>query len=82
MDLAIREADGVKIRFAEAGQGGSETVVLTSPGRRVCWPSERYGTAWPSSSISSRSTFRVLVSPSVSSTCCRRRQWGPSFCSW
>ena len=33
MDLAIREADGVKIRFAEAGQGGSETVVLTSP-----WP--------------------------------------------
>jgi pimeloyl-ACP methyl ester carboxylesterase len=33
MDLAIREADSVKIRFAEAGQGGSETVVLTSP-----WP--------------------------------------------
>ena len=33
MDLAIREADGVRIRFAEAGQGGSETVVLTSP-----WP--------------------------------------------
>src|SRR5271156_1547498 len=33
MDLAIREADGVKIRFAEAGQGRSETVVLTSP-----WP--------------------------------------------
>jgi pimeloyl-ACP methyl ester carboxylesterase len=33
MDLAFREADGVKIRFAEAGQGGSETVVLTSP-----WP--------------------------------------------
>ena len=33
MDLAIREADGVKIRFAEDGQGGSETVVLTSP-----WP--------------------------------------------
>jgi pimeloyl-ACP methyl ester carboxylesterase len=33
MDLAIREADGVKIRFAEAGRGGSETVVLTSP-----WP--------------------------------------------
>ena len=33
MDLAIREADGVKIRFAEAGQGASETVVLTSP-----WP--------------------------------------------
>jgi pimeloyl-ACP methyl ester carboxylesterase len=33
MDLSMREADGVKIRFAEAGQGGSETVVLTSP-----WP--------------------------------------------
>jgi pimeloyl-ACP methyl ester carboxylesterase len=33
MNLAIREADSVKIRFAEAGQGGSETVVLTSP-----WP--------------------------------------------
>jgi pimeloyl-ACP methyl ester carboxylesterase len=33
MDLAIREADGVRIRFAEAGKGGSETVVLTSP-----WP--------------------------------------------
>jgi pimeloyl-ACP methyl ester carboxylesterase len=33
MDPAIRRADGVKIRFAEAGQGGSETVVLTCP-----WP--------------------------------------------
>ncbi|MCU1493205.1 MAG: hypothetical protein JWO62_969, partial [Acidimicrobiaceae bacterium] len=33
MNPAIREADGVKIRFAEAGQGGSETVVMTSP-----WP--------------------------------------------
>ena len=33
MDLAIRNADGVKIRFAEAGQGASETAVLTSP-----WP--------------------------------------------
>jgi pimeloyl-ACP methyl ester carboxylesterase len=33
MGPAIREADGVKIRFAEAGQGGSETVVMTSP-----WP--------------------------------------------
>ena len=33
MDLAIREADGVKIRFAEAGQRGGETAVLTSP-----WP--------------------------------------------
>jgi pimeloyl-ACP methyl ester carboxylesterase len=33
MDLAIRSADGVKIRFAEAGQGASETAVLTSP-----WP--------------------------------------------
>ena len=33
MDPAIREADGVKVRFAEGGQGGSETVVLTSP-----WP--------------------------------------------
>ena len=33
MDLTFREADGLKIRFAEAGQRGSETVVLTSP-----WP--------------------------------------------
>ena len=33
MDLAIREADSVKIRFAEAGQGGRETAILTSP-----WP--------------------------------------------
>jgi pimeloyl-ACP methyl ester carboxylesterase len=33
MEVAIREADSVKIRFAEAGQGGSETVILTSP-----WP--------------------------------------------
>ena len=33
MDLAKREADGVKIRFAEAGQEGNETAVLTSP-----WP--------------------------------------------
>ena len=33
MDLANREADGVRIRFAEAGKSGSETVVLTSP-----WP--------------------------------------------
>jgi pimeloyl-ACP methyl ester carboxylesterase len=33
MGPAMREADGVKIRFAEAGDGGSETVVLTSP-----WP--------------------------------------------
>src|ERR1700726_108844 len=33
MDPAIREADGVKVRFAESGQGGSEVVVLTSP-----WP--------------------------------------------
>ena len=33
MDPEIREADGVKIRFAEGGQGGSEVVVLTSP-----WP--------------------------------------------
>ena len=33
MDPAIREADGVKIRFAEAGQDGSETAVLTGP-----WP--------------------------------------------
>ena len=33
MDLAIREADGVKIRFAEAGREGRETTVLTSP-----WP--------------------------------------------
>src|SRR3984957_9786812 len=33
MDLAIREGDGGKIRFAEAGLGASETAVLTSP-----WP--------------------------------------------
>jgi pimeloyl-ACP methyl ester carboxylesterase len=33
MDRAIREADGVTIRFAEAGQGASETALLTSP-----WP--------------------------------------------
>ena len=33
MDLAFREADGLRIRFAESGQGASETVVLTSP-----WP--------------------------------------------
>jgi pimeloyl-ACP methyl ester carboxylesterase len=33
MRLAIREADGVKIRFAEAGQGGNETALLTCP-----WP--------------------------------------------
>jgi pimeloyl-ACP methyl ester carboxylesterase len=33
IDPAIREAGGLKIRFAEAGQGGSETVVLTCP-----WP--------------------------------------------
>jgi pimeloyl-ACP methyl ester carboxylesterase len=32
MDPAVRDADGLKIRFAEAGSG-SETVVLTSP-----WP--------------------------------------------
>jgi pimeloyl-ACP methyl ester carboxylesterase len=33
MRLAVRDADGVKIRFAEAGQGRSETAILTSP-----WP--------------------------------------------
>lgn len=33
MNPAIRQADGVRIRFAEAGQGRSETAVLTSP-----WP--------------------------------------------
>ena len=34
MEPAMREADGVKIRFAEAGHGGrGETVVMTSP-----WP--------------------------------------------
>lgn len=33
METAIRRADGVKIRFAEAGQGGTETVLLTCP-----WP--------------------------------------------
>lgn len=33
MNPAIRQADGVRIRFAEAGQGRSETAVLTCP-----WP--------------------------------------------
>src|ERR1700722_9524923 len=33
MDLAFRVADNVDIRFAEAGGGSAETVVLTSP-----WP--------------------------------------------
>src|ERR1700730_17107905 len=33
MEPVMREADGVTIRFAEVGHGGSETVVLTSP-----WP--------------------------------------------
>jgi pimeloyl-ACP methyl ester carboxylesterase len=33
MEPAIRKADGVQIRFAEAGQGGTEMVLLTSP-----WP--------------------------------------------
>ena len=33
MDPAIRLADGVKIRFAEAGHDRSETAILTSP-----WP--------------------------------------------
>jgi pimeloyl-ACP methyl ester carboxylesterase len=33
MDPAIREADGVKIRFAEGGEAGNEVVVMTSP-----WP--------------------------------------------
>jgi len=33
IEPAMREADGVKIRFAEAGQSRSETAVLTSP-----WP--------------------------------------------
>jgi pimeloyl-ACP methyl ester carboxylesterase len=33
MQTAVREADGVKVRFAEAGRGRSEAVVLTSP-----WP--------------------------------------------
>jgi pimeloyl-ACP methyl ester carboxylesterase len=33
METAIREADSVKVRFAEAGYEGSETAVLTSP-----WP--------------------------------------------
>lgn len=33
MDLEVREADSLRIRFAEAGQRGSETVLLTSP-----WP--------------------------------------------
>lgn len=33
IEPAMREADGVKIRFAEAGRSRSETAVLTSP-----WP--------------------------------------------
>jgi pimeloyl-ACP methyl ester carboxylesterase len=33
MDPAVREAGGVKVRFAEAGQGERETAVLTCP-----WP--------------------------------------------
>src|SRR5271155_5656378 len=33
MDLAVRDADNLRIRFAETGQGRRETVVLTSP-----WP--------------------------------------------
>jgi len=33
MDPAFREADGVKIRFAEAGRGSDESAILTSP-----WP--------------------------------------------
>lgn len=33
MDLTFREAGGLKIPFAESGQGASETVVLTSS-----WP--------------------------------------------
>src|ERR1700678_2229635 len=33
MQLAVREADGVKIRFAEAGHDRNETAILTSP-----WP--------------------------------------------
>ena len=33
MDVASREADGVRIRFAEAGQENRETAVFTSP-----WP--------------------------------------------
>jgi pimeloyl-ACP methyl ester carboxylesterase len=49
MDLAIREADGVKIRFAEAGQGASETVVLTSP--------------WPESLLAFRKIWDRLAEP-------------------
>src|SRR2546425_11567152 len=33
MKAAFRTADRVRIRYAEAGRGGGETVVLTSP-----WP--------------------------------------------
>jgi pimeloyl-ACP methyl ester carboxylesterase len=82
MDLAIRQADGVKIRFAEAGRGRSETAVLTSP--------------WPESLLAFRKVWdrlaeqfhlvaihlRDLVSPSANSTCSHRPPWGPSFCSW
>jgi pimeloyl-ACP methyl ester carboxylesterase len=48
MDLAFREADGVTIRFAEAGQGASETAVLTSP--------------WPESLLAFRKVWDRLAS--------------------
>ncbi len=47
MELEIREADGVKIRFAEAGQGASETAILTSP--------------WPESLLAFRKIWDRLV---------------------
>jgi pimeloyl-ACP methyl ester carboxylesterase len=49
MELAIRDADGVKIRFAEAGRGRSETAVLTSP--------------WPESVLAFRKVWDRLAGP-------------------
>jgi pimeloyl-ACP methyl ester carboxylesterase len=47
MDLAIKEADGVKIRFAESGARGTETAVLTSP--------------WPESVLAFRKVWESLA---------------------
>ena len=82
MDLAFREADGVKIRFAEAGQGGSETVVLTSP--------------WPESVLAFRKVWDRLAGrfhvvaidlPGYGQSerqfdLIQRWRWEVSFCSW
>jgi pimeloyl-ACP methyl ester carboxylesterase len=45
----FREADGVKIRFAEAGQPGNETAILTSP--------------WPESLLAFRKVWDRLADP-------------------